>query len=138
MSISSAILFCLLFVLGYLVAPTMLVWGWKLWIKQRPRLWTISSTLSFIGFVLGSFSALFALWIIVYSSAGGFQHSSNISYDSLNYSFFYQCVLCGSALSVLGIAFAVGGVWRKSQLRWQALASTVGTLAFWLLATTWP
>jgi hypothetical protein len=135
---SSTFFYFLLFVFGYLVAPTALVWGWKRWIKQKPLLWTISSTLSFIGFVLASFSALFAVWIVVYGSAGGFEQSPNISYDSLNYPFFYHCILWGSVLSLLGIAFAVGGVWRQSQLRWQALASTIGTLAFWLLATTWP
>jgi hypothetical protein len=131
MSALSVAFFTLLFVFAYLVSPTMLVWGWARWIKRRPRSWTISSTLSFAGFLLASASALFALWTILYALGGGFEHLPG-------YSFFYQCLRRGAVLSLLGIAFSVGGVWRRSPLRWQAPASAVGTLAFWLLATTWP
>jgi hypothetical protein len=113
------------------VAPAMLVWGWARWIVQRPRLWTISSTLSFIGFLLASASALFSLWVILYASGGGFQRLPD-------YSFFYRCIRRGAIISLLGVAFALGGVWRRSPLRWQAPAGAVGTFAFWLLATTWP
>jgi len=131
MSASSVVFFTLLFVLGYLVAPGMLVWGWARWIVQRPRLWTISSTLSFVGFLLASASALFALWVIFFGVGGGFERAPN-------YSFFYRCIARGVVLSLLAIVFAVGGVWQRNSLRWQAPASAVGTLAFWLLATAWP
>jgi len=138
MSTSSTVFYTLLFVLGYLVAPTTLVWGWMRWIKQGPQLWTISSTLSFLGFLLASASALFALWMMAFALGGGFEHTPNISYYSPNYSLFYQCIRRGSVLALLAIVFAVGGVWRRSRLRWQAPVSAVGILAFWLLATTWP
>jgi len=123
---------------GYLVAPTMLVWGWARWIKQRPRLWTIPSTLSFVGFLFASASALFALWVMAYGESGGFEHTAGIAYYSPNYGFFYRCIVRGAVLSFVAVAFALGGVWRRSSIRWQAPACAVGTLAFWLLATTWP
>jgi hypothetical protein len=138
MTASSAILYTVLFILGYLVAPTMLVWGWARWITQRPRLWTVSPTLSFIGFVLASASALFALWMIAYASGGRFEHTANIPYYSPNYSLFYLYIRRGSVLSLLGIVFAIGGVWGRGPVRWQAPASALGTLAFWLIVTTWP
>lgn len=69
--------YMLLLLFGYLVAPTALVWGWVRWMKQQPRLWTISSTLSFVGFLLASASALFALGMIHYALAGWFEHTSN-------------------------------------------------------------
>jgi hypothetical protein len=131
MNASSIVFFTVLIVLGYLVAPTMLVWGWARWIKEPPRLWTISSTLSFIGFLLASASGLFALWVIFYGSSGGFERLPD-------YSFFYWCIARGAVLSLLAIAFAIGGVWQRNSLRWQAPASAVGTFAFWLAATTWP
>jgi len=109
----------------------MLVWGWVRWIKQRPRLWTTSSTLSFIGFLLASASALFAIWVIFFGVGGGFEHP-------LDYSFFYRCIGRGVVLSLSALVFAIGGVWQRNSLRWQAPASAIGTLAFWLLATTWP
>jgi hypothetical protein len=127
-----------LLVLAYLVMPTLLVWGWARWIKQRPRLWTISPALSFVGFLLASASALFALMVIIYSLSGGFEHTSNVPYYSPNFSLFYRCVRGGVVLSLLGIAISIGGIWQRSSLRWHSIASAVGTLAFWLLATTWP
>ena len=40
----------------------------------------------------------------------------------------------GAILSLGGIAFGIGGVLRRSSLRWHAPVSAVGTLAFWLVA----
>ncbi len=136
MTPTSIVLYTVLFGLGYLVAPTMLVWGWARWVKRRPRSWTIITTLSFVGFLLSTASALFALWVIWYGAAGGFI-SSHANY-SPNYGLFYQFIRRGIVLSLLGIVFSVGGVWRRGAVRWLAPASAVGTLAFWLLATTWP
>jgi hypothetical protein len=124
----------LLLLFGYLVAPTALVWGWVRWMKQQPRLWTISSTLSFVGFLLASASALFALGMIHYALAGWFEHTSNTP----NFSLFFRWMQRGEVLSLAAFAFAVGGVFQRSSIRWQAPASAIGTLAFWLIATTWP
>jgi hypothetical protein len=60
MSAVNVVLFTFLLVLAYLVTPTLLVWGWARWIKQRPRLWTISLALSF-GRQTGRESALACL-----------------------------------------------------------------------------
>jgi hypothetical protein len=135
---ASVVLFTVLFGLSYLVTPTMLVWGWVRWIKHRPRLWTISPALSFIGFLLASASALFALGVILYGDGGGFENTGNNPVYSPNFSLLSRCVRQGVVLSILGVACSIGGVWRRGPLRWQAPASAVGALAFWLLATTWP
>ena len=128
MGVSAIALFTLLFVLSYLVAPAALAWGWARW-TGRPKVWTISSTLSFVGFLLASASAVLAMSTVVYASNGGFETS---------YSFFYRVVGRGAVISLLATIFAIGGVWRQGSLRWQAPAGAIGTLAFWLVATTWP
>ncbi len=138
MSPSGIFLFALLISLAYLVAPSMLVWGWMRWAKQRPRLWTITSTFSFLGFLLASASGLFAFGIILYGESGGFEHTGSPPFYSPNYSLLYECIRWGVVLSLMGLLFSIGGVWHKGLIRWQALASAIGTLAFWLLATTWP
>jgi len=138
MTPASVVLSVVLFGLSYLVAPTTLVLGWARWINQRPRLWTISSALSFVGFLFASASALLALCVILYAEGGGFEHTGNNPVYSPSTSPLYRCVRQGVALSLLGIACSIGGVWRRSPFRWQAPASAVGTLVFWLLATNWP
>ena len=136
MTAGSIALYTLLFALGYLIAPGMLLWGWVRWIRQRPRTWKIGPALSFIGFLFSTASALSALGIIVFAGAGGFgTTSTNYAPD---YGLFYRCVGWGAVLSAVGIVFAIGGVWRPNSIRWQSLTSAIGTLAFWLLATTWP
>lgn len=132
------IIYILLLLFGYLFAPTTLVWGWTRWIKHRPRLWTLSSTLSFVGFLLASVSALCALWMIAYASAGGFEHTANLPHYSPNFSRFFRWMQRGEVLSLAALVFALGGVFRRSPIRWQAPVSALGALAFWLLATTWP
>ena len=136
MTPTSTVFYALLFGLGYLVAPTMLVWGWVRWIKLRPQVWTISSTLSFVGFLLATASALYGFWMIVFGATGGFLTGS--SGYSPDYGLLYKFIRRGAVLSSFGTLFALGGIWRRSSVRWQAPASAVGTLAFWLLATTWP
>ena len=106
MTPTSVVLYTVRFGLGYLVAPSMRVWGWTRWVKQRPRLWTITATLSCIGFLLSTASALFALWVIWYGAAGGFI-SSHANY-SPNYGLFYQFIRWSIVLSRLGISPLAG------------------------------
>jgi len=129
MSPSNVVLFTLLFGLSYLVTPVVVVWGWARWIAGKPKLWTIPSILSLTRFVLGSASAVFALWVIAFASEGGFES---------DYSYFYRFIRLGAVLSLSGILFGFMGSFGKSSLRWHAVVSAAGTLAFWAIATTWP
>lgn len=116
------------FVVAYIVGPISLVWGWAQWIS-RPKLRTISAIVSLISFVMASLSATLGLGTIVYASRGGFERG----YDS-----FFRVVLVGGVISLAGILLALGGMWRKSSLRWFALLGSMGGLAFWFVASTWP
>lgn len=137
MTASMDILFTTLFILAYIVAPVMLFWGWVRWTIDRPRTWTVPSTLSFAGFACASASALFAICVIFYASGGGFEHTPGMSGNSANYELAARCLAIGASLSASGVILAIGGIWRKNQLRWHALVSAIATLAFWLLASTW-
>ena len=137
MSLSTIALFTLLMPLAYLIAPAMIIWGWRRWVKQQPRSWTIAPTLSFAGLLLASLSGAFALFVIAYGWSGGFEHTAGLPYYSPNYGFFYRCIRVGVLLSLAGLVFSIGGVWRSNSVRWQAPASALGTLAFWFLATAW-
>ncbi|MGA8086032.1 MAG: hypothetical protein WCA10_01920 [Terracidiphilus sp.] len=97
MSASSTIGWSLVFILAYLEAPTILVWGWIRWSSLHSKQWTISSTLSLIGFALASASAFLGLWTIGYASAGGFE---------LKYDFFFRIVAKGFILSLAAMLFA--------------------------------
>jgi|SRR6185503_1953136 len=136
MTPASIALYSILFGLGDIVAPSMLVWGWVRWINYSPRIWKVSSTLSFIGFLFATASALFALWTILFASGGGFGTSE--PHYAPKYALLFRYIRWGALTSALGIVFAIAGVWRSNLLRWHALTGAVGSLAFWLLATTWP
>lgn len=136
MSTSSGIAWLLAFVLAYLVAPTALVWGWIRYVKSFRQSLTFFSMLSLLGFFLASASASYGLCVVLYSLLGGFGTGS-LNYAP-DYESFYRCVRNGGIASLSALAFALAGVWGRSALRWQSLASALGTLAFWLVATTWP
>jgi len=112
--------------LGYLVAPVVLVWGWAWWGVQ-PKLKTVPSILSLIGFILATASALLAVSSVVYAQIHGFRY-----YDPLLLRIFRW----GLLLSLAGILFGVAGVWRKNSLRWHTPACALGTLAFWIVAAS--
>lgn len=137
MTASMDIFFAALLFLAYIVAPIMLCWGWVRWTIQRSRQWTIPSTLSFAGFVCASASALFAICVILYGLSGGFEHTPGFAGDSQNYELGARCIAIGASLSAIGIISALGGIWRRNQLRWHAPVSAIATLGFWLLATAW-
>ena len=125
MNKSSALVFIILGVLGYLVSPVALILGWNEWVKA-PKPKTISSIVSLVGFILASCSALLAVLTIAYANVHHFG--------------FYNPVLMrifafGILLSASGFCVSVGGAWRKSILRWPSLLSSLGMLAFWILAT---
>jgi hypothetical protein len=106
----------------YVALPASLVWGWVRWGK-RTRSRNVSGTLSFIGFTLANFSALLAISSMVYARViGGFRY-----YDSS----LLKIYAFGSLLSLGGLIFAVGGLWRPNPLRWLAPVCSVGMLLFW-------
>ena len=117
-------MFWILGVFGYLGSPAILIWGWARWLRQ-PKLRTIPATLSLVSFVLATASALLAISSIAFAQVHHFRY-----YDPLLLRIFRW----GTLLSLGGIAFGTGGVWRRSSLRWHAPVSAFGTLAFWLVA----
>jgi|SRR5579863_3549284 len=124
MSASIRLFFGLLVFTGYFVAPVTLVWGWARWtVEREPR--TFFSIVSLIGFILATTSALLAVASAGYALTHGFRY-----YDPLLLRIFRR----GFLLSLGGLLFGIGGVWRRSSLRWPAPISALGTLAFWVAA----
>ncbi len=116
----------LLFVIAsYIVLPAVMIWGWARWTKRRePR--TPFSTLSLIGFTLGTVSGLLAISAMLYASAvGGFPF-----YDPS----LMRTYRLGALFSLAALVFAIIGLWRPSPLRWHAPVCAVGTLVFWITA----
>ena len=101
-SISVQIMFGILAVIGYLVTPAALIWGWTRW-KCQPKQRTVPAILSLIGFVFATASAVVAV-----SSVAGAQVHHFPFYDPLLLRIFRW----GGLLSLAGILFGIGGVWR--------------------------
>ena len=113
-----------LFVIGiYIALPAVMIWGWARWMKRsEPR--TAFSTLSLVGFTLGTVSGLLAISAMLYARAvGGFPF-----YDPS----LLKLYRWGALLSVAAMVFAIIGLWRPSSLRWHAPVCAAGTLVFWL------
>jgi hypothetical protein len=110
--------------LAYLVSPVLLICGWAQWVRL-PKLRTATSILSAGGFVLATTSALLAMAAIVYAQIHHFPY-----WDPL----LLRIYRTGFLLSLGGIVFRIGGIWRPSPVRWYAPTSGVATLAFWVLA----
>jgi hypothetical protein len=125
MKVSMDIFFVVLMILAYVVAPASLIWGWVRWVK-RPKLRTVNSILSLMGFLLATASALLAISMVAYAQVHHFGF-----FDPLLVRIFRW----GLLLSMAGFVFGVGGLWRKSTTRWFAPAGAIGTFAFWVLAT---
>lgn len=124
MSISVEVVLGVLIALGYLMTPVVLVWGWARWIRL-PRQRTIPAILSFTGFIFGTASAILAIGSVGYAQVHHFPY-----YDPLLLRIFRW----GGLLSLAGIIFGIGGVWRSGSLRWHAPLCCIGMLSFWVLA----
>jgi hypothetical protein len=123
MNTSEQVFFAILAALGWIVAPTLLIWGWIRWVR-RPKRWTILSILSLVGFLLATASGLVAVSSVIYSGAiGGFAY-----YDPR----LLRIIRVGSLLSMAGFIAGLGGMWRPSSLRWHGPVSALGMFAFWL------
>jgi hypothetical protein len=126
MSTSVKVLFGILVVLGYVVAPASLAWGWARWALQ-PKSRTVASILSLTGFVFATASAMLALATAAYAQVHKFAY-----YDPL----LLRILGWGTLLSLAATFFAICGLWRKSSLRWYAPVSALATLAFWIMAAS--
>ena len=114
-----------LFLAGYLLSPTILIWGWARWLRL-PKQKTVTSVLSLLGFILATLSALVAVSGMIYSFAiGGFPY-----YDPR----LMKIMAVGGLLSLGSLTFSLSGIWRANSLRWHAPVSAIATLAFWLAA----
>jgi len=119
------LLFAGLAVGSFLLAPTMLIWGWARWTLQLHSR-DNSTMLSFVGFLLATASAAVALSAVAYSLwVGGFQY-----YDPG----LLRVFRLGLLLSLTAVGFSGLGAGRKNLLRWQALGSSLGTLMFWIMS----
>jgi hypothetical protein len=120
------VMFVILIAIGYLASPIVLVWGWTRW-ALVPKLHTATSTLSLIGLILATASALLAVATMAYAQIHRFPY-----YDPLLLRIFRW----GGLLSLGGIVFGIGGVWRPNSLRWHAPASAVCMLTFWIMVAS--
>src|ERR1700676_1260066 len=121
-TIATKILLILFAVAIYLGLPAAIVSGWVHWVRRRPQ-FTVTSTLSLIGFTLATASGLLAVSSVRYALARhGFQY-----YDPILLRIFRW----GGLLSLSGILFGVCGTWRPSPLRWYAPGCAAGMLLFW-------
>src|SRR5215472_2507432 len=120
MSLLDQMIALLLAVGVYFLTPVALIWGWVRWTRQ-PRQKTPLAILSLTGFTLASASGVLAIIAWVWALFLAFPF-----YDPRLLRLFRW----GCLLSLSGIVFAIGGVWRRSALRWHAAATSVGTLLF--------
>ena len=113
-----------IFLVIYLALPAVMASGWIRWAKRsQPR--NLSAILSLISFSLGTASGLLAIFTVLYALAiRSFPH-----YDPLLLTIY----LLGVLLSLAGIVFGIGGVWRPSPVRWHAPVCAVGMLLFWFM-----
>jgi hypothetical protein len=118
------VMFGILMAVGFL-APMILIWGWMRW-ALLPKLHTVTSVLSLIGLILATASALLGVFIVGHAVvSGGFPF-----YDPRA----MRIYAWGMLLSLAGTVFGIGGIWRRSSLRWHAPVSGFCMLAFWIMA----
>jgi hypothetical protein len=108
--------------LFYGATAFVVVTGWVRWARQsQPR--NTFSRFALIGFALANVSLIIAVAGIVYArKIGGFSY-----YDPRLMRLFRW----GGLFSLGGFLFSAVGVWRRSALRWYAVALSLLTLFFW-------
>ena len=99
--------------------------GWIHWARQsQPG--DVFSYLALIGFSLASVSLIIAVATLLYArKIGGFPYGDPL---------LSRIFPWGGYTSSGGLLFAVAGAWRRSALRWYALALSLGTVFFWFTA----
>src|SRR5579862_9073475 len=123
--IANSIVAWLFYGVEYVVLPAMTLWGWVRWLR-RPKERTLPSASSLIGFALATVSIVLIVSSVLYArSVGGFPYGDPR---------LMRIMSCGGVLSLGSAAFAIGGVWGASSLRWFALVCALATLFFWFAA----
>ena len=104
---------------GLLGAPVALIWGWTRWTHQ-PETANGPGTLSLIGFVLRQLQPLWP-----------FRRLRMLKFTTFRFTILVLRIFrWGVVLSLAGILFGVGGVWRPVRLRWHAPICRLGMFAF--------
>jgi hypothetical protein len=120
------ILWVLLFIGIYGMAPALLIWGWVRWARRTPPQ-TRLSLVSLTSFILATLSAVLALSTHVYASAtGGFPY-----YDR----HLLLIYAIGIVVSLIALISGVAGMWWRSPVRWHAPLCSLGMLVFWIMST---
>src|SRR5260370_30875219 len=104
----------------YLVPPLLVAWGLIRW-AAPPKLRTLASNSSLVGFILATASAVLAVSSVAYAQVHHFPY-----YDPL----LLRIFAWGALLSIAGIGFGIGGVWQANSLRWHAPVSRACMLVF--------
>jgi uncharacterized integral membrane protein len=116
--------FILLAITLYGGLPVILFTGWRRWV-YRPPVQNRVLLLSLAGFALGTASIMVAIGALLYAGAtGGFRYYAPA---------LLTIYKVGLLLSLGGIAFALGGIWKRNALRWHAPVLSFGTFLLWLL-----
>jgi hypothetical protein len=107
--------------------PAAIIWGWVR-CTRRGYGPNIATRLSMVGLAFASTSAILAISAVIYAqSIGGFPF-----YDPRLLKIYrYGCLI-----SLFGIAFSLGGIWKAGPLRWLSPICTFGTLLYWLGAAS--
>ena len=125
MSISFQAFLVLLVILGYLISPISVVWGWVRFARHEWHRRRVLPMLTLGGFVLATASALLAFGAVSYAQFHHFPY-----YDPLLMKIFGT----GFLLSFGGLLLGMVGIWRSSSLRWHAPIAAIATAAFWFVA----
>jgi hypothetical protein len=96
--------------------------GWIRWARHsQPR--NVFTYLSLVGFSLATISSIIAVATLLYArESGGFPAGDPR---------LFRIFPWGGLSALCGLLLAVAGVWRRSALRWYALALSSGIAFFW-------
>lgn len=108
---------------GYILPLPSLIWGWRAWLKSRPRFnspkWRYVA--AFAGLVIASLVVLSALFVIVYLS---------IPRVEASYDFAMTSCARGFAASAFALLLSLIG---KGPVRLPASIGSFGLAAFWFV-----
>src|SRR5580658_4330823 len=100
--------------LVYIGVPVTIVAGWLRWLRRPQKPATFSALASLAALSLSTVSALVAISYFVYQVAKVSSNPSLVPYR------------WGARFSVAALLCAVGGLWRRQPLRWNALVCSAG------------